>query len=219
MSGDIYSDALKKQRRDNFERVKPDLDKGEPNLLQKISRFAIKYDVEEEYVKTEIRNGHKITLAYFSKDPSRQNFYERVAADYIRNRIEGVKNFRNLANNELYVCRGKIIRRQDLKEYPTAKTIDFSWEYERYQVYVSHKYTHESGGAQDNAYKDLQSFIQEARENRDDDHVFIAIADGAYYQQQNGKVGTTRFENMQRACTSCVKISTIYTLQSILNSL
>lgn len=115
--------------------------------------------------------------------------------------MEGVKNFQKLPNHSTYVCNGSVIQRKELKIYPAAKTIDFKWEYKDYTIFASHKYTKDSGGSQDNQYKDLQEFIKQSRDTKLPKTIFIAIADGDYYMSENGRAGTTKMEHLASLCT------------------
>ena len=82
---------------------------------------------------------------------------------------------------------------------PAAKTIDFQWQTGKYTVYATHKYTKESGGAQDNQYSDLHLFIKEANESHSSDDAFVAIADGPYYNLPNTIRGATKIESLRQA--------------------
>ena len=187
-------------------------------MLVKIENFAEKYLIEKEYIKEKILAEETISLAIFSKDPTRQNIFEKIASKFITN-IEGVSLFKKLPNKKLYVCNGALIAKKDLKQYPKAKTIDFTWKYHDFTIYCSHKYTKNVGGAQDNQYKDLKDFIEECRDNKRANIIFIAIADGDYYQTQNGRVGMKKIDNLRQMCTSSVKVCDIYELEQVLKSL
>lgn len=215
---DIYSESIKEQRKRNMQQVKPLLESGDKALLSKIKKAAERYDIKPQDIYDDILTERPTALALFSKDPLRQKIHENIAADYIKN-IDGVADFKNLSNRELHVCKGTVINNADLKVYPSAKTIDFHFKYNGYNVYVSHKHTTESGGAQDNQYKDLQGFIRECRDSTTLKQVFIAIADGDYYRKQNGRVGLTRIDNLRNKCTRSVRACTIYELNSVLRDL
>ena len=198
--------------------MQTDLQKEDKDLMRKLDNFSNKYDIELNYIKKEIRKGNKIALAVFAKDPNKQNFYEKTAAKYI-SKIEGVRNFKNLGNQELYICGGVVFGKEKLEQYPKAKTIDFCWEYASYKVYASHKYTSEEGGSQGSAYKDLQLFIEEARENKENNTLFLVIADGVYYTKIDRKLGITRIENLKSSCTKSVSVCSIYGLRDWLERL
>ena len=218
MSKDIYKEDIKIAVQTNMKEVKELLLKKDKDLLKKIEDFAEKYLIEEEYIKEKILVKESISLAMFSKEPTKQNIFEKIASGFI-SKIEGVKNFQKLPNTSHYVCNGVVIKKEDLKQYPKAKTIDFTWKFSKFTIYCSHKYTKDSGGAQDNQYKDLQGFIEECRDNKKTDVVFIAIADGEYYQMQNGRAGMKKIDNLRQMCTSSVKVCDICELEQVLNNL
>ena len=49
--------------------------------------------------------------------------------------------------------------------------------------------------------------------------MFLTIADGDYYQTQNGRVGMKKIDNLRQMCTSSVKVCDIYELEQVLKSL
>lgn len=218
MYEDIYKEELRISIEKNIRKVKELLLNDDKGLLLKIDNFSKKYLIEKDYIKKQILNSEPISLAQFAKNPTKQNFFEGIASNFIRN-IRGVFDFEKLPNNKLYVCDGSLIEKKDLQLYPKAKTIDFSWRFKNLYIYCSHKYTKDSGGAQDNQYKDLQDFISQCRDNKKRNKVFIVVADGEYYQKQNGRVGVKKIDNLARMCTDSVKVCTIYELENVLNSL
>ena len=183
-------------------------EKTAAKLLKKIDSAEINYGIDKEYLKKKIKEKEPIALAFFSIDPTKQNFYEKTAAEFLQ-KIRDIKNFKNLPNSEKYLSRGSIIDKPEFKNLSNAKSIDFQWEYNNFQIYASHKYTKESGGAQAYSYKDVKLFIEEARDNKIDNIKFLAICDGAYYKQLDTKSSKTRIENLQLMCTKCVKVCNI----------
>ena len=217
MGRDIYTERIEKLRQENIKEVKKLLERNDKGLLKKIKNASQRYQINEKYIKGQIIKEEPIALSMFSKDPTKQNTHERIAADYIRN-MQGVKNFKKLNNNELYVASGQVISK-DQAQLSKAKTIDFYFEYKEYKIYVSHKHTTEEGGAQDNQYKDLQQFVLECGGGTDSKKVFIAIADGKYYEGNNGKAGVSKMDNLKSKCTQSVKVCAIYQLEEVLKKL
>ena len=114
--------------RDNVRHIRPMLDSG--RLEDKINNFCRRFDIERDRVEAEIRN-NDVVAALFAPDPSKQNIYEKIAADFI-SCIPGVSDFRNLPNNELVVLNGGVQLKRDLMNrggVADAKTIDFKWRY------------------------------------------------------------------------------------------
>ena len=80
----------------------------------------------------------------------------------------------------------------------SAKTIDFLWFTKGYKIYASHKYTKEGGGGQDNQYADLQEFIKEANQSNLTNTMFIALADGRYYQNMDSDAGMKKVDFLKK---------------------
>jgi len=217
MAYDIYSKKIRIARQKNIKQVKTLLENNDKGLRQKIKNSSKRYQISEEYIRKQILAEEPLALALFAKDPAKQKIHERIAGGYIQ-KIEGVTNFRILKNTELYISRGQIISKEQSK-LATAKTIDFYFQYGKYEVYVSNKHTTEEGEAQDNQYKDLQEFITECRDNTDSNVIFIAIADGDYYKGNNGKTGVSKMENLKSKCTQSVRACAIYELKEVLDSI
>ena len=216
---DIYTKEIKKRWQENRKEVRELLANGDEYFMTKIINASIRWGISEEEIIKSVSND-LVAAAHFAKDPIKQNIYERIAADYI-SKIDDITYFENLPNNKLVVANGEVeLKKRNGKiTRSKAKSIDFSWTYNNKKIYASHKYTKEEGGAQDNQYQDLQNFIIEARENKDKGIVFIAIADGPYYQRNDPIEGMSRMEVMEKMCTSSVRVCDIYELEKILKNL
>ena len=69
-----------------------------------------------------------------------------------------------------------------------CKSIDFkfhiSYQNKERHCYCYHKYINESGGSQDNQYKDIKQFIESSNKNIDtESNWFFAICDGNYFTE------------------------------------
>ena len=215
---DIYSDKIKRQLFDNKKQVKNLLEEKDKGLIKRIQIYSDKFDMAEDIIKAAIRNDDAFAINYFAKDPKKQNIYEKIAAEFIK-KIQGVTDFENLGNNVLFLSQGSIYKKHEKRPYPNAKTIDFIFQYNSKQIYASHKYTDAEGGAQGSQYKDLKTFIEEARDNKDKDTFFIAIADGPFYQRNDVNAGTIRIDNLRNMCTSSVRACAITELEEVLKAL
>lgn len=213
----IYEKELRKYWQNNIKEVKELLEKKDKQLMLKISKASHKWKIDIEEIKSAILE-NKVAAASFAINPTKQNIYEKTAADIIR-KIAGVNDFKNLPNDKLFVIKGMVIEKKEIGALSDTKSIDFSWSYNNKKIYASHKYTSEEGGAQSNQYKDLKHFIEEARHNKDGDIVFIAIADGPFYLRGKTNQYKNRIEEMQKMCTPAVKVCDIYGLEDILNNL
>ena len=186
-----YEAALRDADRRNYE---------SENLSEaKIKSFASLSGVSTAVIRAKTK-ADGLFRWFFVLDPKRQNFYEKYAADYIRE-MPGVHEFEQLPNNKLGIVGGMVIPMRESKTHggnPESKTIDFTWKHGNLTYYASHKYTKDAGGAQGNQYKDLQDFLVEANKSAAPRSVFLAIADGPFYGGHNGKRGMTRMDNLKR---------------------
>ena len=188
-----YEEYRKKGLKENERNFDIDAD----FVKKKIRRF-VEFNPEftEEEVRTEIFNSNMFR-SFFLKDPIRQNMYEVVFADYTK-KIDGVRNFGK--PDALYVSEGNLVTKKELKAKKLeaeTKSIDFYWEYNNKKIYAYHKYAKEPGGHQDNQYEDLLKFIQACINIPEKNSVFLAIADGEYFNSIDGKVGKTRIQNLR----------------------
>ncbi len=214
---DIYEKAVAQAWKKNIAQVLELLNTNDPKILYKIQSASQRWDIPVSEIKESITKD-RVAAAHFAVDPSKQKIHEKTAAEFIRN-LDGVVDFNHLPNKALYVSNGVPITGGELKTYPTAKTIDFKWQYGTLKIYASHKYTHDSGGAQGNQYKDLQAFIRACHGSPELKLRFIAIADGPFYQEHNGRANRTRLDNLQSMCTPQIRACTIYDLKEVLDTL
>ncbi len=181
-------------------------------LDEKIDNFCDLHGFQRDDVIEQI-NHNNVVAACFAVNPNRQNIYENIAARFIKD-IDGVSEFEMLPTDRLVVVDGALIKKNDLRRaggQAKAKTVDFKWQYAGLAFYASHKYTKETGGSQDNQYKDLQFFIAQCNPTILQNTHFIAIADGAYYQGRDGQAGVSRIDRLKQlasgdkvhACTIC----------------
>lgn len=207
---DIYEENLANRYKKNMQDVPNLLATKDESLLDKIIKNSIKYSIDEGFIKEQINNKNPIALAFFCINPTRQNIFEKVAADFLKKQ-DSIKSFKKLSNNAKFVVNGVVIEKIDLKTYPLAKTIDFEWRYNEFTIYASHKYTKDSGGAQDNQYNDVKNFIKQARDfSKHKKTKFLAICDGKFYETFDTKVKMKKIEYLQSLCTQQIKVCNIY---------
>ena len=166
-------------------------------LDAKILNFCNQHGFDRHDVVEEIKN-NRMLAACFAKNPNRQKFHEITAGRYIRS-IDGVHEFRDSNEEKLLFMNGAVVNESTVRDsggVSNVKTIDFRWKYGNYTFYAYHKYTKESGGSQDNQYKDMQSFIEQANKSTATRTFFIAIADGPYYEGRNGQANKTRMSRL-----------------------
>ena len=153
--------------------------------MKKIKKRSSEYGIPVEKIIYEIER-YDTALIPFVVDPKKQNIYEKIAIEMIEG-IDGVSDLIHLpaaGKEALFIFNGGVKTKGEFLpgEKPEVKSIDIQWSFRGFRVYASHKYTNESGGAQDNQYIDLQLFLKEANRTRIKNIIFVAIADGDYYK-------------------------------------
>lgn len=211
-----YEQELKKQdlRKQNIKITQNSLD--ESWLKLKIKNFCEKWGFSPKKVASEIKD-NKIIAASFAKDPSKQNFYQTQALMFL-NSMKIVKRAEQLpssGNESLFIIDGEIKKGSEILDKSHHKSIDFKINLKNNKIiFVSHKYTKEPGGAQDNQRNDLINFVNEA-EKYSGNFIFVAIADGNYYKKDKtwinflkikdqSKVIITDIDNFEKKI-SCLK--------------
>ncbi len=228
-----YIKEEKKELNKNISEIRDEIkNKIGPDLKEKIKRFALKFGLSEKLIKYKVLNDDLFILC-FIKEPNRQSFHQRLAADYINN-IPNIINFKLLpagGHNALYIISGQLQTGRNITTSRKPKSIDFSWKFQTKQnglieFYATHKYTKEGGGGQDNQFNDIKLFLDNAQSYNRTDKFFIAICDGAYYNQssytQNNKTYSNKIDYLET--TYCginkrTKALEINQLQAFLQSL
>lgn len=194
-----YRNIVSSRLKANVAAVPGLLEDNDSALLKKIATFAQKYGFDEKDVAALVRHIPAFA-AHFALDPLKQNVCEIAAAEYLES-LPLVEGFANLVNggDEAIVLRssGSLARMGDIQEDEAiSKSVDFAWWCGPFRFYAFHKYTNEGGGNQDNQHADLKRFIEfapsrltvrkvlpvQAGPPAEAPSVFLAIADGAYYE-------------------------------------
>jgi|APSaa5957512535_1039671.scaffolds.fasta_scaffold74728_2 hypothetical protein len=165
-----------------------------PNwLIVKISNHITKCKLPSSVsdVLSEITKSG-LVASFFAKDPKKQNISEKAQMDYLKQKLN-----RDVSKPScLYIMAdGKIERHVKHPPGATAKSIDFQSIDnscgDECQEYYFAKVTEQGGGAQDNQWADVRSFIDGAKKNLEiiksekgdysSGPKFIAIVDGHFY--------------------------------------
>lgn len=213
-----YQERLKK----NLKKVVPEIETKDGKI--KISKWATKFEYPFDVIKKKIIND-KIFRCVFAKDPSKQNIYQKLAAEYIKT-LDSVKKFQTLpagGKKAFYLSNGKILKGSQLdKKSKDTKSLDFFWQTASSTIYASHKYTgDDNGGAQDNQYQDIQKFLKQAHDFNEKNSILIMICDGSYYLRKDSSTGDeTRLKRLERLTDNKTTfVKTIDELEEFLNSL
>lgn len=184
---------------------------------EKIKKYAEKFNYEVNYLE-QILLEDDFLINSISKDPTKQNFQEKIAKEFLEKNIEGIKNFEILPKNgekSKYLANGVLLTKEELTTDNHTKSIDFYWEYKDYKFYATHKYTKESGGAQDNQYDDVKKFLSHAKQYTKKGVFFIAICNGNYYKKIIKASGISKLEYLRNSVkdTNCI-VCDVYTLKN-----
>lgn len=99
----------------------------------------------------------------FAKDPIKQNFTEKIAAELLSVAAQPNKGMSFSPEGEL----------QKGASYRNSKTVDFVKD----GIYITQKYTNGTGGSQDNQFRDVITFLEYGSKK----HRVAAYVDGSYY--------------------------------------
>lgn len=153
----------KQLREENLKELRNNL--NDTDVQFKIANYAEKYGFETEVIKERIKSDD-LVASFFAKDPSKQNFTEKLVAELLNTKTlpQSGKNCVKFNNN------GDIC---STKSANTSKSADFLIG----NIYITQKYTRSAGGAQDNQYADVVDFLSKGSKK----HNVAAIVDGPYW--------------------------------------
>ena len=179
-----------------------EVDTTNPEVMLKITNRAELMGVDPSELANAVNNDDYLRMM-FAKDPSKQNIFETGALEFLCS-IPGVKSVTKLpaaGPNAIYVDNhvlslgetGKTTRKGT-----KSKSIDFKIELgilgkskRDTTIYAMHKYTEHVGGAQDNQFQDIITFLENVPLKRVE--CFVALLDGNYY--------TPKMANMKKEYT------------------
>ena len=156
------------------------LSESDIHLLKKIETYSDHFKYTSTEIVEKIRND-PMFAAHFAKEPRRQGVHEKLASKWL-DEIECVSNFQVLPKsgaNALYVDSDGEVRK--ILQNPKSKSLDFMWTTGKTTCYAMHKYTKQSGGDQDNQFKEMEALLRRFFECRDESCILIVIVDGPYY--------------------------------------
>ena len=165
--------------KENVKGVAEQLSQGDKGLLKKLKTFKWRFGYKEDLVKRKISRD-KMFAAHFAQDPKRQGFHEKAAADWLKS-IPGIDSFEVLPKGgvqALHITNDGEIRNQPGN---LGKSLDFHWRTRGVDVYVMHKYTKSSGGAQDNQFNEVLNLMKRFQGSNMQGVALIVIVDGNYY--------------------------------------
>lgn len=176
-----YAKAQKAQQKQNNRLVRNPIPNEE--MRGKICRKASRIKVKEE----ELLELYGKSLAFrkmFAEKANRQSIHEKTFFEALNKEWEGeeVEKLPAHGKNAIYLEGGKLVSLEEKSPWNVSKSLDFRLEVAGQTFLICHKFTNQSGGAQDNQFADVQSLLLQSRGCRKA-HV-IAVCDGAYYNEE-----------------------------------
>lgn len=170
----MFEDLVKQKERELIENNFLDLRKNidDKDYNEKIKNYCEKFHFDYNEVKNKILNDD-IIASFFIKEPSRQNFTEKLAASLLK-----ITTLPQQGKNSIrFTSTGEITSK---KSTNVSKSADFYFN----NTYYTQKYTRDNGGAQDNQYNDVVDFlIKGSIKNK-----VGAIVDGPYWDVHRNKL-------------------------------
>ena len=181
-----YNEKLKPYYHLGIQELRDEIDKKGTKI--KIKNHCERWDDDFDSIRTKILDDDQFAR-FFIKDPKKRNLYEKMAVDYITTKLNrDIVKLSSEGSTALCLQDGKIIKGSSTLK--TTKSIDFMELRDGKIYYYSHKYINADGGHQDNQYRELSHFSNEAKkyvEQNDDNIHFVLLGDGEYFKRKNRK--------------------------------
>ncbi|MDR3243626.1 MAG: hypothetical protein LBT79_02630 [Elusimicrobiota bacterium] len=184
-----YENIINAKWKENANQVPDLVKKGEENTLKQIKTYSHRFDEPVKKVKEKIL-GDLMFANCFAKDPGRQTLHEKIAYDYLKKYDEILKNFCKLSQggkDAVYLTNDGLFQSFSQTHKKIGKALDFFWENGGKKFYASHKYTKDSGGAQDSQFNEQESLLRKFKGNTNNNEFLFIICDGAYYTKDKFK--------------------------------
>lgn len=177
MFNDIVVQKEQEMLMDNFNDLYTNIKRSD--YQEKINNYCVKFGFSPEDVEDLIYN-NKMFASFFIKEPSKQNFTEKLVAELLETETlpqSGKRCVRFDSNGNI----------QNKRTADTSKSADFYLG----QTYITQKYTRNNGGAQDNQYNDVVDFLKKGSIH----HKVAAIVDGDYWDKRRNELSQYFCEN------------------------
>ena len=162
------------------------LENQDPGLLRRIRTFCERFGFDETEVCKKINNDFMFAHC-FVKDAGKTGSHQKEAGKYLCKFPNLIRFFETLpggGNNAKYIDQeGNIITG---KKPSGIKSLDFMWIAGSTQIkcFAAHKFTRESGGAQDHQRNELIRLLQSFKGCDNEKIALFAICDGPYYNER-----------------------------------
>jgi len=195
-----YTTHIKHMFYQNLTQLKEDVRLRKPYIIKKVKSYCEKWGDDFDSVLNEIITNDRFAR-FFIKDPKKQNVYEMIFLNHVNDIGYNISKLTSHGKNAVCLDNdGNIV--YGSSKINTTKSMDFIGDDNGNITYYYHKYTNESGGAQDNQYSDVVHFITNASKNKNGNTLFVAVCDGDYYTDN-------KIKELKSICGNNVKVMNI----------
>ncbi|MDR2191613.1 MAG: hypothetical protein LBO62_01860 [Endomicrobium sp.] len=178
-----YEKVIKQKWKENAKAVPKLIEREDKDILRQVKTYCDRFDEPSADVKNKILND-SLFANCFAKDPVRQTSHEKIAFEYLQKSKEVLNKFCKLPQSgqeAVYLTNDGIFQKYSQTGKRIGKALDFYWENGENVFYASHKYTKESGGAQDHQFNEQAELLRKFKENNKNNEFLFIICDGRYY--------------------------------------
>ena len=151
-----------------------DLEHKIQNHLLKNSYLS--YTVEQ--IKQMILSSDFIA-SFFIKEPNKQNYTEKLVLKLLQSIFPNAEKLKK----HIYLWNNGTIK--NISHVGGIKSIDYMWTYNGYTFLATQKYSNtEKFSKRDYMKNEIDNFINYAHYNNDKDIVFVALLDGAFFNDE-----------------------------------
>lgn len=194
---DKYEEKIKLKWKEERENLKKEIktNKQLPKWLEiKIKKLANRTFQDEKYIDnikewliTSNNDINEILLAFLMKTPKKQNIYQQIFQEKIKNEGFEVKKLNTNRKKSHFIFKDKIMTNSEiisnnLEKPKELKPLNFSINLDNQIIYIVNKYANENGSYQDNQYNDVIAQLKELGKSTVK-KVWFCL-DGKYYTNQ-----------------------------------
>jgi hypothetical protein len=180
-----YEKNIKQKWKANAKEVPALVKKNDIDTLRQIKTYSERFDEPQKKIKNKIL-ADTMFANCFAKDPVRQTTHEKIACDYLSRHTNVLQKFCKLSQfgkDAVYLTDNGIFQEFEKTGKKIGKALDFYWENNGKMFYASHKYTKDSGGAQDHQFNEQAGLLRKFKENTNTNEYLFVICDGKYYTE------------------------------------
>ena len=128
---------------------------------------------------------------FFAKDPQKQSFHETYGQKEMKNVGLAIQNLPNSGKRAIYIHNGELKTGLSKKPEERIKSVDCRCQRKIkatvWEDFILQKWIGDEGGAQDNQFSDIRTFVEQANmyaSVNKNNHRIIALIDGPYFSSK-----------------------------------